>query len=131
MRRILVAFDFSEPSRRALEWARMLRARLAVAVTVVHVADEDQPGAHERRIRALEGELRRAIGEVFGPEESAIASRVASGRASERLIELALELDADLVIAGSTGKSATERVLLGSVTEDLVRGSAVPVMIVH
>lgn len=132
-RSVLVAFDFSDPSRRALHWARALRAGLAAGVSVVYVHDPARsaaPSAEAERERLVEA-LRREIDEVFGPDAQAVRVRVASGLAVDRLHELALELGADLLIAGSTGKDAVERVLLGSVTEELIRRSAIPVMIVH
>lgn len=131
---LVVAFDFSDPARRALEWARLLCTRLRATVTVVHVDDaalSAEPDRAGGRARRLEDELHREIERVFGSDADAVRVHVATGDASERLPDLALELDADLVVAGSTGKSAVERVLLGSVTDDLLHRSVIPVMIVH
>lgn len=132
-RSVLVAFDFSDPSRRALDWARTLRARLAAGVWVVHVHDPARSAGRsgEEERGRLEEAVRREVDDVFGPDAQAVRVLVASGLIVERLHELALELGADLLIAGSTGKDAVERVLLGSVTEELIRRSAIPVMIVH
>lgn len=142
---IVVAYDFSEPARRALEWVRYLRAQLHAAVVVVHVEDDplrqtplrggsgswEPPAEAERRLRWLEDELRREVGDRFGPDAQAVRTLVARGRVGERLHELALELGANLIVVGASGKSAVDRALLGSITQELVRTSALPVMTVH
>ncbi len=145
VRTIVVAYDFSEPARRALRWARYLRAQLHLAVIVVHVEDDplrqtplrggggswQTPAEAERRQRWLEDELRREVEERFGPDAQAIRTVVTRGRVGERLHEVALELGANLVLIGASGKNAVDRALLGSITQELVRTSALPVMTIH
>ncbi|MCC6877853.1 MAG: universal stress protein [Sandaracinaceae bacterium] len=144
-RSILVACDFSAPSRRALEWARLLHARLHAAVVLVCVEEdplaqgsfrptqESWVGEREQgeRHAFLEQRLRALCGEVFGPDEQAVQTKVVSGRAADRIVDVALEAGCDLVIAGSSGKNAVDRVLLGSTTHELVRACPLPVMVVH
>lgn len=145
LRTILVAYDFSEPARRALEWVRYLRGKLHTAVVVVHVDDDplrqtplagagsrwQTPEEADRRTRWLEDELRREVNQRFGPDAQAVRTMVARGRVGERVHELALELDADLIVVGASGKNAVDRALLGSITQELVRSSALPVMTIH
>jgi nucleotide-binding universal stress UspA family protein len=40
-------------------------------------------------------------------------------------------VNADVICLGSTGKGAVERVLLGSVSQSVVRASPIPVITVH
>jgi nucleotide-binding universal stress UspA family protein len=139
---ILVAFDFSEPSRRALEWARALHARLHASVIVVHVdTDPGSPSAldiewsdthegRERRMRSLRDDLAREVGAMFGPDEQTVRTRIVHGEVAERIEALALELGVDLIVVASSGKNAVERVLLGSTTQALVRHCPLPVMTV-
>ncbi len=143
-RTIVVAYDFSEGGRRALAWARTLHARLHASVVVLHadadlwsesVLGEDArryegPDAHARRMRWLESELRREVDEHFGPDSESVLTHVLAGRPSEVLCEKALELGADLVVVGASGKSAVERILLGSTAHALLRDCPVAVMTV-
>lgn len=132
-RTIVVGFDFSKPSRRALEWARLFRARLHASVQVVHADPDIEQTAHEspgQRVRWLESEVRRELSEVFGPDEQAIQVHIGRGRPSEVIAEIALERGGDLVVVGASGKSAVQRVLLGSTTAELVRTCPLPVMTV-
>jgi nucleotide-binding universal stress UspA family protein len=144
VRTILVAYDFSEPARRALDWARYLRGQLHAAVIVVHVDDDAlsqgalrgagswEPAAEQdRRTRWLEDELRREVHDHFGPDAQAVRTVVTRGRVGERLHAVARELGASLVVLGTSGKNAVDRALLGSATQELVRTSSLPVMTVH
>ncbi len=142
-RTIVVAYDFSEGSRRALAWARMLRARLRATVIVLH-ADADplaesglgeawrwEPYVeHEERVRRMEARLRGEVDEHLGPDAGAVETRVVTGRASEVVCEAALEMGGDLLVVGASGKSAAERVLLGSTAQTLVRDCPIPIMTV-
>ena len=144
-RSLLVAYDFSAPSNRALEWARLLHARLHAAVTLLHIDVDplDQSALHadastwetaeqrDRRLRWLQDELTTVAGDVFGPDAQTIRIVVVRGRPVERLIELALERDIDLVVVGASGKGAVDRLLLGSTTQELVRRCPIPVLTVH
>jgi len=51
------------------------------------------------------------------------------GRPAEEILDLAREVGADLIFVGSHGKTGLERVLLGSVSERVVREARCPVMI--
>jgi len=53
------------------------------------------------------------------------------GHPSSAIIEFAENNNVDLVVLGTLGKTGLDRFLLGSVAEKVVRGSKVPVMVVH
>lgn len=141
---VLVAFDFSAPSKHALELARTLRAKLHCAVTVVHVfpdpfadtahppkdsiwASSEQMQAH---LEAVGEQVRKEVQQTFGPDAQAVTVEVERGNAREHVLGAIEERDADLVIAGTTGKGGIERALLGSVSSGLLRHSPVPVLTV-
>lgn len=145
--RLIVAVDFSEPSRRALEMARHLSTKLELPVHVVHV---HEPATDVRRgvvgrlgggrrdleidpetRRQLEGELGEHVKSVFEADAGAISLHVEVGRPVERIHARARATKADLVLVGTTGRSGIQRALMGSVAEALVRSSPVPVLTVH
>jgi nucleotide-binding universal stress UspA family protein len=144
-RAILATCDFSAPSRRTLELVRALHGELHASVTLVHVEDPDtrpQPGtrgydewstesARRERHARLGQHLRSVADEVFGPDEQKVSVRVEVGVPAHRVVELATELGCDLIAAGSSGKGAIDRALMGSVTHELVRTATVPVLVVH
>ncbi len=139
LKRSLVAYDFSEPARRALEFAFELARRNGGHVDVVHVHPEhyvgDQephlgvpwptPEQSERYMRFLEHELEQLV-----PAELKERTRclVYDGDPKQLLIAKAEEWESDLLCIGATGKDGVERVLLGSVSQALVRRSPIPVL---
>lgn len=147
MRHVLVAVDFSDPSRRAMELARDLAANLGAKITLAHVHEpavdiskgmigravggpsselKDDPDAR----RAAKKDLDALAAEVFGPGNAPPAV-VAVGRAHKELLRIGGEIGADVICVGTTGRTGMQRALLGSVAERLVRSSAVPVLSVH
>ena len=146
LNKILVAHDFSEPANRALALAADLAQKLNAKLELVHVHPDlydghSTPAAglpwpdasqEERYMRFLETELVRVIVAVVGPDAvPGIGRHVVRGEPVRRLTALALDLGADVICMGSTGKGAVERVLLGSISQVMVRQSPIPVLTVH
>jgi len=144
--RILVAVDFSDASRRALELAHGLSVSLRVAVEVVHVFEHpmdirrgmigeipsaDAPDEASRVMTQLTEKLCELVAEVFGTDSANMRCEVVRGRPDERIIDAIDARAADLLVVGTTGRSGIERLLLGSVAEKLVSTCPVPVLTVH
>jgi nucleotide-binding universal stress UspA family protein len=53
------------------------------------------------------------------------------GRADVEIVELAEELGADIIVVGSRGLGGFRRVLIGSVSDSVVRHAPCPVLIVR
>lgn len=146
LRKILVAHDFSAPSDRALAFAAQLAQAGGGTLDVVHVHPDvydghstpavglpwPTEGQEERYVRFLDGEVERAVTQVLGAEAArTIPRHVVRGVPHKRLLAMASELSSDVLCVGSTGKNAVHRMLLGSVSQVLLRTSPVPVLVVH
>ena len=59
-----------------------------------------------------------------------LVTDVLEGPADERIVEYAGEFGIDLIVMGTHGRAGLEHRLLGSVTERVIRGTAIPVMTV-
>jgi nucleotide-binding universal stress UspA family protein len=70
----------------------------------------------------------KSLGEMKGVNVEAV---LLEGNPSEELIQYAEEEQMDVVIMGTIGKKGLDRLLLGSVTGNLVRHSKVPVMVIR
>ena len=140
IRRILCPVDFSEFSRRALEYAAALSRLYEAELTVLHVRPPSPAvsGLERTPSRAvlapldgepLADELRSLFGETAGqwptPE-----LRVLSGPVVGTILDVAVEVNADLVVLGTHGRTGFERFVLGSVTEKIVRKAPCPVLTV-
>ena len=145
IKRIVVAHDFSAPADRALAFAAELARSTGAALEVVHVHPDvydghSEPslgipwpteGQEERYLRFLEQELLRAVRAVLGDEVESVRRHVVRGDPVKRVQAVTKEVGGDLICVGSTGKGAVERLLLGSVSQLILRTSDVPVLIVH
>lgn len=149
VKRILAPVDYSEGSRRALEWASALARSLGAELDVVHVWDRPSFVSGDTTVVG-QGDVRRSLGELirenaeaqmqdFLAPFSAVGSegtrqfpphRLLSGEPASTLIT---ELDKgghDLVVLGTHGRTGFRRFLMGSIAEKLVRYSPVPVVTV-
>jgi nucleotide-binding universal stress UspA family protein len=143
--KILVAHDFSQPADRALVFAADLASRLGASLEAVHVHPDVYDGhsdpalgtpwpsqeQEERYLRFLDQELLRAVARVLPGASESVARHVVRGDPVKRIETLAGEIGADLICLGSTGKGAVHRILLGSVSQRIVRTSSVPVLTIH
>jgi nucleotide-binding universal stress UspA family protein len=142
---ILCAFDYSEPASRALRWAHQLAGSLHARLELVHVHPDlydgrgevalglpwPNAGQEDRYLRFLEHEVLQAARTVTDQPELSLRVHILRGDPVKRLLACAEEQHADLIVVGATGKGRVQRVMLGSVSEYVLRSSKVPVAIVH
>src|SRR5262245_19752448 len=139
--RVLCPVDFSEFSARALARACDVAAWFDARVTVVHVCPNVAPGGPEIPCVPVSAETMRAFREQSREElvrftepfflrEIPVASEVWEGEAWRAILEGAAALPADLVVMGTHGRTGFEHLLLGSVTEKVLRRAGCPVLVV-
>lgn len=137
---VVVAFDLSDSSRAAVQRAIALASRAPshvlhfVCAIDLHGHVEGLP--HRGRVDYAYSELvQQRLTDTIAQElrTAKLADRVhfyvhaRIGMAAEEILSLAREIGADLIIVGSKGRSAVARVLLGSVSERVVREAGCPV----
>ncbi|MGB8342728.1 MAG: universal stress protein [Chthoniobacterales bacterium] len=140
IRRVLVAVDFSPPSRAALAFAVPLLRKFGAELHLVHVVAADVPLAGlmalplivpeievERRIRSHLKEF--AAKEVLPVRPENI--HAVKGRPFEEICRLARELEIDLIITGTRGQTGLKHLVLGSTAERVVRHAPCPVLVLH
>lgn len=135
---ILCPVDFSEVSGRALRHATGLARWAGARLRVAHVLMPMPPlsrsvrgddGLIAQTRRALEAELDQLV----TPAREAgvdVVPVLLEGYVVQRLLEDAERMEVDLIVAGTHGRSGVDRLLLGSVTERLLRKAACAVMTV-
>lgn len=128
--RLVVAYDFSDPARRAFElgvfMGRQLGAHVHV-VTVLDASESDSDGAGQE-IEDLRRLLEMRTCGTVRADDLVIECHALAGSPAEAIVSMARELDAPLIICGTTGKGAVARTLLGSVSHELVHKSGAIVM---
>lgn len=138
-RRIVVAVDFSDASRQALDTALEMfpEAEVTVVYTLPSRFDpilaESGLFAEELdsdRGRRLEVAADRMAEFVHGRDQD-IRTLILDGPTLETIDEAVRRRNADLLVAGSRGATATRMVLLGTVTEGLLWSAPCDVLVVR
>ncbi len=139
-RHVLVATDFSECSKVALDTAIELARRYSAALTLVHVFAipvypymDVVPMAVDIETPAREAateELRKALAAARTQLPTAVAVLKQAGAVWEQILAAAREVGADLIVLGTHGRTGVSHALIGSVAERVVRNSPVPVLTV-
>ncbi len=139
---ILVAVDFAEASRRALETAQAIAAGLRAPIMLLHVYTLPlymYPGIEPLPVPppvAFEPELdaatRKAIA-AFGASYGIPASRtlVREGDPVDEILATVATIGAQMIVMGTHGRRGLSHLLLGSVAEQVVRRASVPVLTVR
>ena len=131
LRRVIFGSDFSDPSRRALEYALSAVEEYDAELTLLHVLESVPSSADiEEAIAKATEQLETLI-----PPERARAGQaktmVRIGRAYQQIIQLALEIQADLLIMAVQGRNALDLAVFGSTTYRVIQLGSWPVLAVH
>ncbi|HEX4991738.1 MAG TPA: universal stress protein [Rubrobacteraceae bacterium] len=134
--KILLATDGSEDAAQATQAATDLASRSGSELHVVHVW-HDVPGPY--RHGYVKRELRRQGQEILDEQVRKIEeaggtvaqAHLRGGRTSDEVIELAEELDVDLLVVGTRGLRGMRRILMGSHSDEIVHRSRRTVLVVR
>lgn len=132
---ILYLTDFSQPSETALAFAATLARGYGAAIHALHVLipapyTYTTPGLTTAAIEAAEetaqAEMQRVESRLAGLEHTSLVER---GLEVWPAVRHAIEADdVDLIVLGTHGRTGAEKLLLGSVAEEIFRRSPVPVL---
>jgi len=127
--RLVVAYDFSDPSRRAFELGVFMGRQLKADVHIVTVLDSSERDANAaKEIEDLRHLLEMQTCGTVQAEDFELRCHAVTGQPADAIVAVAQELDAPLILCGTTGKGAVARTLLGSVSHELVHKSGAIVM---
>jgi nucleotide-binding universal stress UspA family protein len=138
---IVVGVDGSPNSERALDWAMRYAAALQVPLTVVAVHEvpksywggipvtgpADQALLETLR-QAAEEMVKKAAGRPDGAGSVSVKVHAVNGFVVKELVDASH--DADMVVIGTRNGGGFARLLMGSVSSEVVQHSACPVVIV-
>ena len=139
--KLLVALDLSESTEKIMKEAEDLAKKMSAQVWILHNA-EPEPGVLE--FKADPQAARDSLAEKFHREHrqiQEIAKRLRKeglkatallvhGPTVEFILKEASDLDVDIIVVGSHGHGAVYQLLVGSVSEGILRESPCPVLIV-
>ncbi|USZ72149.1 universal stress protein [Natronosalvus halobius] len=136
---ILVPTDGSVEGERAVEYAIDLARLHDATVRAIYVVNAANYGglpmetAWDGITDALREEGEAAVERVveLAPDDVIVETQVLEGSPSRVIVAEAQPEKCDLVVMGTHGRGGIDRLLLGSVTERVVRRAGVPVLTVR
>lgn len=132
---VLLATDGSEYSNIAMERSLEIAVSHDAKLSTVSVADisdkfyNEMPGSLER----MNDHVHENVEAVRAKAESMdipFASYIREGEPHKEIVRLARELKVDVICMGSHGRTGIERILMGSVAENVLQKTPCPVLIV-
>jgi nucleotide-binding universal stress UspA family protein len=138
LKRIICATDFSDLSNHAIAYGVALAKEFQAKLYMCHVIDLSPAAIYGEAVLALEEQQIRMtryaheeMKKLMGEEQVDWEPLITVGSPAHEIARLAGEKAADLTIAASHGRSGLKRLLLGSVTERLMRTLPCPLMVVR
>jgi nucleotide-binding universal stress UspA family protein len=135
--RILIATDGSEKNRAAVEEALRISRLCGSAVVAVYVTDLGafESASADVMIRdtwtVVQQEAEAALARVRAMAEGVpLETVVLDGKPAAQIVKFAEESKIDLIVIGTQGKRGLERLLLGSVAEQVIRMAPCKVLVV-
>lgn len=141
MKTILAAIDFSDATHRVVTAAAELARALNAELHLLHVVPPDpdfvgyEPGPQHVRDQVAQSivEDRHEIVELRDRMKTSgiqVQALVVQGPTIQKILEETHRLPADLVVIGTHGHGALYDLVLGSVSDGVVRKSPCPVLVV-
>lgn len=146
-KRIFVAIDNSSTSQKALDEAIQLAKALGASLCIATAADEGPLTQHGMGlgtyidIDKMKEEMRGASSMLLaqaldkantaGCQAEHMLIESSQKRVAEMISEAASQWNADLIVVGTHGRRGFERLLVGSVAENLVRIATTSLMLVR
>lgn len=128
--RILVPLKGDDTDKSVVDEAEALARLTGGTVTflrVIHSHSRDQASIFEEEAAAyLQKQVARLVSSGL-----AARSRVVWGEPAEGIVGVAGEAEAEVIVMATHGHREVRHLLMGSVTEDVVRNTSVPVLLVR
>lgn len=141
LKKILVPVDFSDCSKKALQYALPLAKLHEAELTLLYVVPPPTYAVGEYGAvdcAPLEAELRAggerdlaALAKAEVGDDAKTTTMVRTGSAADEIVELARVIPADMIVLSTHGRTGLKHVLLGSVAEHVVRRAPCPVLVVR
>ena len=140
-KKILLPTDFSDASKKALGYIKQLKQAGLKEVIVLHVIDEREIDAifqhsavrFEDIVRSIRADAKKqmdAVERELKGNGFTVEAKIERGIPFQIILRVEQEEDVSAIVIGSHGKSNIKEMLLGSVSEAVIRRSKKPVLVV-
>jgi nucleotide-binding universal stress UspA family protein len=139
-KKILFPTDFSDVSQKAVKYIKQLKGAGAQEVIVLHVIDEKEllvlsrvPDQYLQITTLMEKEIAKELAVVeadMASEGFSVKLKVKTGKPFTEIMMTATEEKVSIIVVGSHGKSNIGEMLMGSVSENVIRHAKVPLLVI-
>lgn len=148
MKKILIALDYNPSAQKVAEVGHQLAKSMKARVTLLHVISDfkyysslnyspimgfesfsnavETEGAMELK-RVAQNYLQSSKEHLV---DETIQTTVRSGEFSKTILDTAKELEVDIIVMGTHSRRGLEKILLGSVAEQVLNQSLIPLFII-
>jgi len=137
--KILWSTDFSDEAQEALLYADAFAKTFDAKIVALHVVPDISPalydaalivkGELENRVAFVREEAQKKFDSFKKAKNLEFEALVKEGNAAKKIIETAEEEKADLIVLGRKGLSAIEKLFIGSVANQVLRSSPIPLLL--
>ncbi len=139
IKKILWATDFSEEAEESLLYADAFAKTFKAKIVALHIVPDFAAALYDaayvikgelvQRVDAIKKEAENKLKELSKEKGISFEILVREGTASKKIIEVAENEQVDLIVLGRRGMSAVEKLFIGSVANQVLRTSPVPILI--
>jgi len=133
LKSILAPTDFSDLSANGVRYACQLARDMGAALIIFNVVVLDESNAvNKREIEQHKKRLEEFVAEKVADAGVGLKVRqmVDAGQPFGAIVACAEKEGVDLIVMSSHGRSGLSRMLIGSVTDKILRGASCPVLVV-
>lgn len=138
-KKILWVTDFSDEAQDALSYADIFAGTFEAELLALHVVPDFSPALYNtataikgelvRRVDVIKNDAAEHLNSISKAKDVSFRSLVKEGNAAKKIIEAVEEENIDLIVMGRKGMSALERIFIGSVANQVLRNSRVPLLL--
>jgi nucleotide-binding universal stress UspA family protein len=139
LKKILWVTDFSDEAQEALVYADIFARTFTAELLALHVVPDFSPALYNtataikgelvRRVDVIKKDAEEHLSSISKAKDVSYRSLVMEGNSAKKIIEAAEEEDVDLIVMGRKGMTALERIFIGSVANQVLRNSKVPLLL--
>ena len=142
IKNIIVPTDFSELSYAAFEYAKGLAEQLDATVHLIYVLEKTPPFLAVRSLDVTEDEVMKNLeeqaskqlkktAEIMGIDSKIkIVQVLKKGVDFEEIVNYSKEIENELIVIATHGRTGIMHTLLGSVAEKVIRYAKCPVLVI-
>ena len=139
--KILVPIDFSPASQKALQYAIYFAKEFRAQLTLLYVIEPPMPAMlagqslvpefFEAEMAVAEKKLDRLLSSARAAGVRGVRSSIRAGAPANQIVEVASDLDADLIVIATHGFTSWKYFTIGSTAEHVARAASCPVFVVR